>query len=65
MVWPKRSRTPLMPKSGEQEDQTAPMLVAASMAMMLSGILGTKPTTRSPFFMPSFLNEDAVFATSP
>jgi len=54
-----------MPKSGEQEDQTAPMLVAASMAMMLSGILGTKPTTRSPFFMPSFLNEDAVFATSP
>jgi len=29
-----------MPKSGEQEDQMAPMLVAASMAMTVSGRLG-------------------------
>jgi len=29
-IWPKRSNTPLMPKSGEQEDHTAPRLVVAS-----------------------------------
>ena len=32
----------------EQEDQAAPMEVAASMAMIDSGRLGTKPATRSP-----------------
>ena len=42
-----------MPKSGEQEDQVAPRLVAASMAMIDSGMLGMKPTTRSPGTMPA------------
>jgi hypothetical protein len=44
----KRSSTPFTPKSGEQDDQMAPILVAASMAIMVSGMLGMKPTTRSP-----------------
>ena len=31
-IWPNRSKTPFVPKSGEQEDQMAPILVAASIA---------------------------------
>ena len=31
---------PLIPKSGEQEDQIAPILVVANIAIMASGILG-------------------------
>ena len=31
----------------------APMAVVASMAMMLSGMLGTNPAMRSPLFTPS------------
>ena len=37
-----------MPKSGEHEDQTAPIEVAASMPMTVSGRLGRKAATRSP-----------------
>jgi hypothetical protein len=39
-IWPKRSSTPEMPKSGEQEDQTAPRLAVASMPITASGALG-------------------------
>ena len=44
-----RSRTPLIPKSGEEELQIAPMEAEASMAIIASGILGMNPETRSPF----------------
>ena len=36
----KRSTTPLTPKSGEHDDQMAPILVAASMPMIASGQFG-------------------------
>ena len=39
-ICPKRSSTPCVPKSGEQDEKTAPRLVAASMATMVSGMLG-------------------------
>jgi hypothetical protein len=42
-----------MPKSGEQDDQAAPREAAASMAMIDSGMLGTKPATRSPAVTPA------------
>ncbi len=48
LICPKRSSTPLIPKSAEQEDQIGPMLVAASIAITVSGIFGIKPPTRSP-----------------
>lgn len=35
-----------------QNDQVAPMLVAASMAMMVCGMLGMNPATRSPAVPP-------------
>ncbi len=38
----------MAPKSGEQDDQIAPRLAVASMAMTASGRLGRKPATRSP-----------------
>ena len=41
-----------MPKSGEQEDQVAPMLVAASMAMIACGMLGMKAHHAIPGFDP-------------
>ena len=47
-ICPNRSSTPFMPKSGEQDDQVAPRLVAASIAIIVSGIFGIKPTTLSP-----------------
>jgi hypothetical protein len=47
-TWPKRSSTPLMPKSGEHEVHTAPRLVVASIAITDSGRFGKKPATRSP-----------------
>ncbi len=62
-IWPKRSSTPLMPKSGEQEDQTAPMLVAASMPMTASGRLGMNPATRSPAVTPDLRRASAMPAT--
>ena len=36
----------LIPKSGEHEDQIAPILVVASIAITVSVILGTFPATR-------------------
>ena len=53
-----------MPKSGEQDDQTAPMLVAASIATTASGTFGRKPTTRSPATTPAARSPDAIRATS-
>ena len=47
-IWPKRSSTPLTPKSAEHEDQTAPRLAAANAAITASGMLGMKPATLSP-----------------
>ena len=44
---------PWMPKSGEHDDQMAPMLVVASIATTVSRILGMKPATRSPVVTPS------------
>ena len=64
LICPKRSSTPLMPKSGEQEDQVAPMLAAASMAIMDSGMFGMKPATRSPGWMPIFFSAAASLATA-
>ena len=55
-IWPKRSSTPLAPKSGEQDDQTAPTLAAASIAMTVSGMFGRKPATRSPARTPCALS---------
>ena len=53
----------MIPKSGEQEDQTAPREVAASMAMMVSDMLGMNPTTRSPDLTPRVLRDLAKAAT--
>ena len=53
-----------MPKSGEQEDHTAPMLVAASMAMIVWGIFGMNPTTRSPGRTPMARRAEAIRAVS-
>ena len=53
-----------MPKSGEQEDQAAPREVAASMAMIDSGMLGTNPATRSPALTPAPFRALATRATS-
>ena len=47
-IWPKRSCALAAPKSGEQEDQTAPRLVVASMPMTASGPFGRNAATRSP-----------------
>ena len=63
-ICPKRSNTPCTPKSGEHADHTAPRLVAASMAIIASGMLGRKPATRSPATTPADLNPSAVRATS-
>ena len=49
---------------GEHEDQVAPRLAAASMAIMVCGILGIKPTTRSPACIPESFNDLARRATS-
>ena len=59
-----RSNTPLIPKSGEQELQIAPIETVASIAMIVSGIFGRKPTTRSPFSKPFFLKALANISTS-
>ena len=63
-IWPNRSSTPLTPKSGEQLDQIAPRLVAASIATTASGMLGRKPATRSPRVTPSDRKAAASPATS-
>ena len=38
--------------SGEQLDQTAPMLAQARNAMLVCGVFGMQETTRSPAFTP-------------
>ena len=53
------SKTPLMPKSGEQDDQIAPILAVANIAIMVSGILGINPTTLSFFTIPISRMENA------
>ena len=40
MHWPKRSSTPSAPKSGKQDDHTAPIKAVASTLTMASGMLG-------------------------
>jgi hypothetical protein len=62
-IWSKRSNTPSLPKSGDAEDQTAPTLAAASMAITVSGRLGIIPAIRSPGRMPRFRNQVAAAAT--
>ena len=47
-ICPKRSSTPRSPKSGEQDDQIAPIEVAASIAAIASGMFGSMAATRSP-----------------
>lgn len=47
-MWPKRSITPCSPKSGEQDDQMAPIELAANMQATVSGILGIMAEIRSP-----------------
>jgi hypothetical protein len=52
-IWPKRSTMPSGPKSGEQEDHTAPSDVAASMSTTVSMQFGMIAATRSPRPTPS------------
>ena len=59
-----RSMTLEAPKSGEHEDQMAPMLAAASRPMIACGPFGSRPTTRSPWFTPSSRSAPATRATS-
>ena len=47
-----RSITPAVPKSGEQEDHTAPRTAVLIYAITVSGILGKYAATLSPFFIP-------------
>ena len=53
-----------MPKSGEQDDHTAPIEAAASTPTMLSGILGMMAATRSPTLTPASRSACAARATS-
>ena len=46
------SITACVPKSAEQEDQTAPILAADKKLIIVSGIFGRYPTTTSPFLIP-------------
>jgi hypothetical protein len=62
-ICPKRSRTARLPKSGEHDDHTAPMLAVASAATTVSGRFGNQPATRSPRPTPSARRPDATLAT--
>ena len=53
-----------MPKSGEQEVNVAPRLVAASIAITVSGRFGRKAATTSPGPTPSRASPVAMRATS-
>ena len=55
-ICPNRSSTPGAPKYGEAEDQIAPRLEAASIAIIVSGMFGIQPATRSPAPTPRFLS---------
>ena len=52
-IWPKRSSTPAAPKSGEQEEKTAPSAAVAAMTATDSGMFGRKAATRSPSSIPA------------
>ena len=52
-----------MPNSGEQDDQTAPRLTTASMAITVSGRFGMYPATRSPAATPASRSDPARLAT--
>ena len=53
-----------MPKSGEQDDQTAPSDALASAPITASGQLATTAATRSPFYTPASFNPAAHRATA-
>ncbi len=59
-----RSMTLAGPKSGEHEDQIAPRLAVASMAMTASGPFGSKAATRSPRPTPADCSPLATRPTS-
>ena len=61
---PEAVEDPCRPKSGEQDDQTAPMLVVASIAITVSAKLGMKPATRSSFRTPACRSAAASRAVS-
>ena len=63
--WLNRSITPRQPKSGEQLDQMAPMLVVASIAMTACGMFGRQDATRSPGRTPSSRSRVASTRTWP
>lgn len=50
-------------KIREQEDQIAPRLAVASMAMAVSGRFGMKAATRSPSVTPAARSPSAMRAT--
>src|SRR5882724_6134911 len=52
-VWPKRSRTPCTPKSGEALVNVAPRVAVASIVTIVSGMFGIYAATRSPGRPPS------------
>ena len=49
--------TACVPKSAEQEDQTAPIFAAERKLITVSGIFGRYPTITSPFLMPLSLKK--------
>ena len=59
-----RSITLRAPKSGEHDDQIAPMLAVASRPMTASGTFGSSAATRSPRRTPSERRPRATRATS-
>jgi hypothetical protein len=63
-IWPNRSTMPSAPKSGEHDDQTAPIDAAPSAAMTASAVFGTMPATRSPSLTPACESAAAALPTS-
>ena len=63
-IWANRSMTLCAPKSGEHDDQIAPMLAVASSPMIASGTLGRNAATRSPWLTPSARNAPRTRPTS-
>ena len=55
---------PRSPKSGEQDDQMAPMDDAARNAMIDSGMFGTTAQMRSPAFTPAAVKARCRRATA-
>ena len=62
-TWPNLSSTPCTSKSGEHEVHTAPKLAVASIDITVSGMLGKKPATLSPFLTPFCFNQIDNLAT--